>query len=169
MDCGLPGSSVHGILQARILKWAAISFSKGSSQPRDQTRVYLHCRQILYHLSHPYSTDNLKLRWVELLNATQLDIGRIRIQIQAINTFYSCFSNFFSAMNAFYRNNTQIPNTLNWQTQLLWFDWCVDAEKPPQSPGIWGLSKDYSLTKISYVVCMEWLSSIKGTELLGKT
>ena len=31
MDCRLPGSSVHGILQARILKWVAISFSRGSS------------------------------------------------------------------------------------------------------------------------------------------
>ena len=35
-DCTPPGSSVHGILQARILEWIAISFSKGSSQPRDQ-------------------------------------------------------------------------------------------------------------------------------------
>ena len=35
MDCSLPGSSVHGILQARILEWVAISFSRGSSQPRD--------------------------------------------------------------------------------------------------------------------------------------
>ena len=34
-----PGSSVHGILQARILEWVAISFSRGSSQPRDQTWV----------------------------------------------------------------------------------------------------------------------------------
>ena len=39
MDCSPPGSSVHGILQARILEWAAISFSRGSSQPRDQTCV----------------------------------------------------------------------------------------------------------------------------------
>ena len=39
MDCSLPGSLVHGILQARILKWVAISFSKGSSRPRDQTQV----------------------------------------------------------------------------------------------------------------------------------
>ena len=39
MDCSLPGSSVHGILQARILEWVAISFSRGSSQHRDQTRV----------------------------------------------------------------------------------------------------------------------------------
>ena len=39
MDCNLPGSSVHGILQARIQEWVAISISRGSSQPRDQTWV----------------------------------------------------------------------------------------------------------------------------------
>ena len=39
MDNSLPGSSIHGILQARILEWAATSFSRGSSQPRDQTQV----------------------------------------------------------------------------------------------------------------------------------
>ena len=39
MDCSLPGSSVHGILQARILEWIAISFSRGSSWPRDQTQI----------------------------------------------------------------------------------------------------------------------------------
>ena len=39
VDCSLPGFSVHGILQARILEWVAISFSRGSSQPRDRTRV----------------------------------------------------------------------------------------------------------------------------------
>ena len=38
MDCSLPGSSVHGILQARILEWVAFPFSRGSSQPRDQTQ-----------------------------------------------------------------------------------------------------------------------------------
>ena len=37
MDCGPPGSSVHGILQARTLEWVAILFSRESSQPRDQT------------------------------------------------------------------------------------------------------------------------------------
>ena len=40
-DCGPPGSSVHGMLQARILEWDAIAFSRGSSQPRDQTQVSL--------------------------------------------------------------------------------------------------------------------------------
>ena len=39
MDCSLPGSSVHEILQARILGWVAILFSRDFSQPRDQTHV----------------------------------------------------------------------------------------------------------------------------------
>ena len=39
VDCSPPGSSIHGILQARILVWAAISFFRGSSRPRDQTWV----------------------------------------------------------------------------------------------------------------------------------
>ena len=52
MDCGPPGSSVHGVFQARILEWVAISSSRGSSWPRDQTHVScISCigRQILYH------------------------------------------------------------------------------------------------------------------------
>ena len=48
MDCSSPGSCVHGISQARILEWVAISFSRGSSQPRDQTCVFYTGRQILY-------------------------------------------------------------------------------------------------------------------------
>ena len=48
MDCSPPGSSVHGISQARILEWVMISFSRGSSQPRDQTPVFCIGRQILY-------------------------------------------------------------------------------------------------------------------------
>jgi len=39
MDCSLPGSSAHEIFQARVLEWVAISFSRGSSWPRDQTWV----------------------------------------------------------------------------------------------------------------------------------
>ena len=39
IDCSLPGSSVHRIFQATVLEWIAISFSRGSSQPRAWTRV----------------------------------------------------------------------------------------------------------------------------------
>ena len=53
-DCSPPGSSVHGIFQARILEWVAVSFSRGASQPRDRSLVsyiagsLLHCRRILH-------------------------------------------------------------------------------------------------------------------------
>ena len=55
VDCSLPGSSVHGILQAIILKWAAIASSRGSSRPRDWTHIsYVSYvgRWVLYHQRH---------------------------------------------------------------------------------------------------------------------
>ena len=52
MDCSLPGSSVHGILQARILEWVSIPFSKKIFPPQGSNPGLPHCRQILYHLSH---------------------------------------------------------------------------------------------------------------------
>ena len=55
VDCSPPGSSVHGVLQARILEWAAMPSSRGTSQPRDWTHVsYISCfgRWVLYHLCH---------------------------------------------------------------------------------------------------------------------
>ena len=68
MDCSLPGSSVHGILQARILEWVASPFSRGCSQPRDQTQVshiaggfftveppsdkYMHSLSVIYSIKH---------------------------------------------------------------------------------------------------------------------
>ena len=39
MNCSLEGSSVHGILQARILEWVAVAFSRGSSQLRNRTQI----------------------------------------------------------------------------------------------------------------------------------
>ena len=47
MDYNLPGFSVHGILQARILKWIAISFFRGAFQPRDQILVSLIAGRLL--------------------------------------------------------------------------------------------------------------------------
>ena len=52
MDYNLPGSSIHGIFQTRILEWVAISYCSGSSQPRHRTRISnISCigRWILYH------------------------------------------------------------------------------------------------------------------------
>ena len=52
VDCNLPGSSGHGILQTRILEWVAISLSRESSQ--GSNICLLHCRQILYHSNITY-------------------------------------------------------------------------------------------------------------------
>ena len=55
MDCSLPGSSVHGVLQAGILEWVAVSSSGGSFQPRSRTRIsyidmsYLHANLLHWH------------------------------------------------------------------------------------------------------------------------
>ena len=52
MDYSLPDFSIHGILQARILEWVAMPYSRGSSQPRDGTSVFsISCigKRVLYH------------------------------------------------------------------------------------------------------------------------
>ena len=52
MDCSLPGFPVHGILQARILEWVAISCSRGIFPNQELNLGLLHCRQILYQLNY---------------------------------------------------------------------------------------------------------------------
>jgi len=53
MDYSPPGSSVHGVLQARILEWVTIPFSRGSSLPRDETQV-THIAHSLYIIFNKY-------------------------------------------------------------------------------------------------------------------
>ena len=60
MGCSPPGSSVHGILQARILEWVAMPSSTGSLQPRDQTQVSRTAGGF-YHLSHQGSPNEWDL------------------------------------------------------------------------------------------------------------
>ena len=52
VDCSPPGSSIHGILQAQVLEWVAIPFSRESSLIQGRNPGVLHGRQILHHLSH---------------------------------------------------------------------------------------------------------------------
>ena len=63
VDYSPPGSSVHGVSQARILEWVAISFSRGFSEPRDTTRIsWVSCiaGRFLYCLSHQGVATRLK-------------------------------------------------------------------------------------------------------------
>ena len=61
VDCGPPGSSVHGTLQARILEWVAIPFSRGSSCPRDPWSLALQ--------ADLYLLNNLGAPWTPALTA----------------------------------------------------------------------------------------------------
>ena len=67
MDWSLPGFSVHGIIQARILERIAISSSRGSSQPRNGTHFSCIGRWILYHLA----TREAPEEWVDSLKLTE--------------------------------------------------------------------------------------------------
>ena len=72
MDCSPPGSSVHGILQARVLEWVAMPFSKGSSWCSDRSHVSCISRWILYHRAtweaqeqiSSTLNDNLKIKHI---------------------------------------------------------------------------------------------------------
>ena len=70
MDCSLPGSSVHGIFQARVLEWIAISFSRGSSQPRARTRV----TRMVDRRFTVWAT-----REVFFLNGQPLGVGKLKV------------------------------------------------------------------------------------------
>ena len=69
MDCSLPSSSIHGIFQARVLEWVAISFSRVSFRPRDQTEVSHIVSKMLYHLSHQGNpTGRRQVSWSTIPN-----------------------------------------------------------------------------------------------------
>ena len=85
MDCSLPGSSVHGIFQARILEWVAMPSSRGSSRPRDWTHVLclLHSKVGSLPLVPPGKPNPIytTLKWsVSLLQKTPLREGYDRSQ-----------------------------------------------------------------------------------------
>ena len=78
MDCSPPGSSVHGILQARILEWVAMPSSRRSSQPRDWNHIsYVFCigRRVLYHQCH-LGSPRCSFHRCPLFKARQLVGGR---------------------------------------------------------------------------------------------
>ena len=70
-DCSLLGSFVHGILQARILEWVAIPFSREFFPTQESNPGLLHCREILYHLSHPGRVAKVRHDWATKLEQTE--------------------------------------------------------------------------------------------------
>ena len=67
MDCSPPGSSVHGILQAKILEWVSAPFSRGSSRPRDPNQVSCMGRQIPQHRGTWEAHETIDTRMLDMV------------------------------------------------------------------------------------------------------
>ena len=97
MDYSLPGSSAHGILQARILEWVAVSPSRGISTARRSNPRCLHCRLLVYHWPRGkllYSlTGHLQKKYANAHSKMMhrsicvLDLGVLRVSISALTIF----------------------------------------------------------------------------------
>ena len=154
MDCSPPRSSVHEIFQARSLEWVAISSSRGSSRPRDWTRiscVFCDGRWIPYHWAaweaFP-STDFIKVIYITICTLTQM-----------ANTFswsVACFLNLYlivsSAMSKF--------NILMWSNLSLFMvgDFSVLLKLP------WVAGK--SITIMKQAMVEEWDTGIQWAWIL---
>ena len=90
MDGSLPGFSVHGISQARILEGVAISFSRGSFQPRDQNYVSYTGSRILYHWA---TTEALEFP-VQWIKKTKTKNTRICTEVISLWNFPTYSTNF---------------------------------------------------------------------------
>ena len=86
MDSSLPGSTVHGIFQARILEWAAISFSREIFPTQGSNPGLLHCRQTLYHLCRQilYTvTHESMANPIEILKQKRLRITALKFNFKS--------------------------------------------------------------------------------------
>ena len=100
MDCSPPDSSVHGISQARILEWVTISFSRGSSQHRNQTCVSYIAGRFFTTVPpeksyfHVTSMENKVWRLNSLLKVTNLGMMEWRLELKLSNS-QACTYNFY--------------------------------------------------------------------------
>ena len=104
VDCCPPGSSIRGIPQVRILQWVAISFSRGSSQPRDQTQVFCIAggfftiwtnREIIHTHTHTHThTPESLCSTVETNITVQINHNSIRSSKHCFLRNFSCEYNF---------------------------------------------------------------------------
>ena len=78
MVCSPPGFFVHGILQARILEWVSIPFSRGSSQPRDQTQV----SSIAHRFFTIWATQEVPKIFLVMLRETK---EKVEVQTQVLD------------------------------------------------------------------------------------
>ena len=117
MDCSLPCSSVHGILQARILEWVAIPFSKGPSQPRDQTQVSFIAHRFFAVWATREQTANI--RWI------------IKKAREFQKNIYFCFTDYAKALTVWITTNCgKFLKKWEYQTTLpVSWETCMQVKK----------------------------------------
>ena len=106
--------TVHGILQARILKGVAFPFSRGSSQPRDSNLGLLHCRQILYQLIHKASPRILQ--WVAFLQVRYFVLYLFSTPHSLCRRAYLHKGRRYTSVV----NNTVWPGSNSWHLLIMW-------------------------------------------------
>ena len=126
MDCSLPGSSVHGNLQARILEWVAISFSKGSSQPWDQMQIPCITGGFLNIWATKEAQESPRiLEWVAYLFSRGSSDPGIKPGSPALQWIYwstcmlSCFSHVWLSVTL-WTIACQVPLSMGFSSQEYW-------------------------------------------------
>ena len=116
MDCSPPGSLVHGIFQARVLEWVAISCSRGFFPTQGLNLGLLHCRQILYHLRHQESP----IYFIYSIDSVYMSIPTYQfIQCPPFSPCFYIFSNFGETDNIY--DLVSKANTLHYFSSLSCF------------------------------------------------
>ena len=149
MDCSLPGSSIHGIYQSRILEWVAISSSRGSSWPRDQIGVFC--------LPH-WQADSVPLRHLGIpIHGIQSDICKVQSPLQTPSWSFSCHGTYF-----------WLPSLLQgiFSVMRSWCHLCVRADR---GQGTISKQDGYPLNGpllfhswFHYLLSCHWSQQIKG-------
>ena len=123
-DCSRPGSSVHGISQARIVEWVAISFSRGCSRPRDQNRIScISCigRRVLPQVSRWGSPVFLVIfiyltAWGLSCSLWNLHLWRVRSSsLTMVQTWAPCIG----SSELSHWTTKEVPRTVFWREFLL--------------------------------------------------
>ena len=107
MDCGLPGSSVRGILQARTPEWVVISASRGSSKPRDGTRVSCTAGRF-FTMWATREAPNFLEKWFTELKPQSVTAPQEGTSTVHLSYLYAQCSPVLSYISDLYANNTKV-------------------------------------------------------------